>query len=130
MTVKIRGDVGAVKAATEAGAAAARRVGELISVHVIPRPHRELEAMLTPPTEPEPPVEPEPIPEQPAAPQSEPTEVPAEEQYTPEELAGMTVAKLRTVARNLNVDNMTRKEIRFASKEELLKGLGDFLSRN
>ena len=39
VTVMVRGDVGAVKAATDAGAAAARRVGELISVHVIPRPH-------------------------------------------------------------------------------------------
>jgi ethanolamine utilization protein EutM len=42
----VRGDVGAVKAATEAGAAAAKRVGELISVHVIPRPHSDVEAIL------------------------------------------------------------------------------------
>src|SRR6195256_5977881 len=41
VTVMVRGDVGAVKAATDAGAAAARRVGELVSVHVIPRPHVE-----------------------------------------------------------------------------------------
>jgi microcompartment protein CcmL/EutN len=46
VTVLIRGDVGAVKAATDAGAAAARRVGELISVHVIPRPHGEVERVL------------------------------------------------------------------------------------
>ena len=46
VTVLVRGDVGAVKAATDAGAAAARRVGELISVHVIPRPHIELERVL------------------------------------------------------------------------------------
>lgn len=46
ITIMIRGDVGAVKAALEAGAAAASRVGELISVHVIPRPHVELERML------------------------------------------------------------------------------------
>ena len=44
--VMVRGDVGAVKAATDAGAAAARRVGELISVHVIPRPHDEVEKAL------------------------------------------------------------------------------------
>ncbi len=44
--VTVRGDVGAVKAATDAGAAAARRVGELISVHVIPNPHPELERVL------------------------------------------------------------------------------------
>ena len=46
VTVLVRGDVGAVKAATDAGSAAARRVGELISVHVIPRPHAELEKFL------------------------------------------------------------------------------------
>src|SRR5947207_6528138 len=46
VTVMVRGDVGAVKAATDAGAAAAERVGELVSVHVIPRPHADLEIIL------------------------------------------------------------------------------------
>ena len=46
VTVMVRGDVGAVKAATDAGAAAAQRVGELVSVHVIPRPHGEVETIL------------------------------------------------------------------------------------
>ena len=46
VTVMVRGDVGAVKAATDAGAAAAGRVGELVSVHVIPRPHTEVEGIL------------------------------------------------------------------------------------
>ena len=46
VTVIVRGDVGAVKAATEAGAAAAARVGELLSVHVIPRPHTDVEQIL------------------------------------------------------------------------------------
>jgi microcompartment protein CcmL/EutN len=46
VTVMVRGDVGAVKAATDAGAAAASRVGELVSVHVIPRPHNEVEFIL------------------------------------------------------------------------------------
>jgi ethanolamine utilization protein EutM len=46
VTVMVRGDVGAVKAATDAGAGAAKRVGELISVHVIPRPHSEVESIL------------------------------------------------------------------------------------
>ncbi len=44
--VSVRGDVGAVKAATDAGAAAARRVGELIAVHVIPYPHEEVDKVL------------------------------------------------------------------------------------
>lgn len=46
VTVMVRGDVGAVKAATDAGAAAAQRVGELVSVHVIPRPHTDVEKIL------------------------------------------------------------------------------------
>jgi ethanolamine utilization protein EutM len=46
VTVMVRGDVGAVKAATDAGAAAAQRVGELVSVHVIPRPHGDVEVIL------------------------------------------------------------------------------------
>ncbi|RLP10935.1 BMC domain-containing protein [Propionibacterium australiense] len=46
VTVMVRGDVGAVKAATDAGAAAASRVGELVSVHVIPRPHSDVEMIL------------------------------------------------------------------------------------
>lgn len=46
VTVMVRGDVGAVKAATDAGAAAAARVGELVSVHVIPRPHTDVDRIL------------------------------------------------------------------------------------
>ncbi|MEE2710707.1 MAG: ethanolamine utilization microcompartment protein EutM [Gemmatimonadota bacterium] len=46
VTVMVRGDVGAVKAATDAGAAAAERVGEVVSVHVIPRPHSDVESIL------------------------------------------------------------------------------------
>lgn len=46
VTVMVRGDVGAVKAATDIGAAAAEKVGELISVHVIPKPHSEVESIL------------------------------------------------------------------------------------
>lgn len=46
VTVMVRGDVGAVKAATEAGSATAARLGELIAVHVIPRPHEDVEKIL------------------------------------------------------------------------------------
>ena len=46
VTVMVRGDVGAIKAAVDAGAAAAERVGELISIHVIPRPHSDVEMIL------------------------------------------------------------------------------------
>jgi microcompartment protein CcmL/EutN len=46
VTAMVRGDVGAVKAATDAGAAAAAKVGEVVSVHVIPRPHADVEKIL------------------------------------------------------------------------------------
>lgn len=46
VTVMVRGDVGAVKAATDAGAAAAEKVGQVVSVHVIPRPHTDVEKIL------------------------------------------------------------------------------------
>ena len=46
VTVMVRGDVGAVKASVEAGSAAAKQVGELVSAHVIPRPHDEVEDIL------------------------------------------------------------------------------------
>jgi ethanolamine utilization protein EutM len=46
VTVMVRGDVGAVKAATDAGAAAARAVGEVVSLHVIPRPHSDTEKII------------------------------------------------------------------------------------
>lgn len=49
VTVMVRGEVGAVKAATDAGGAAAAKVGELVSVHVIPRPHDETESILPTP---------------------------------------------------------------------------------
>jgi ethanolamine utilization protein EutM len=46
VTILLRGDVASVKSATDAGAAAARRVGELVAVHVIPRPHGDLETNM------------------------------------------------------------------------------------
>lgn len=51
VTILVRGDVGAVKAATDAGAVAAQNVGELVSVHVIPRPHSDVEKILPAPLE-------------------------------------------------------------------------------
>lgn len=53
VTVMVRGEVGAVKAAVDAGSTAAKRVGELVSVHVIPRPHKEVEQILPTPKSPE-----------------------------------------------------------------------------
>ena len=162
VTVMVRGDVGAVKAATDAGAAAAERVGELISVHVIPRPHGEVEEILgeLPPPDaapqPEPPVEepqpePEPEPEQPPQPIAPPEPpaavVPPEPEPQPEsqsgprqaapdggiptdeELEAMPVVQLRVLARSLNVEGMSRREIRDAKKEPLLAEIRACLAR-
>lgn len=164
VTVMVRGDVGAVKAATDAGAAAAERVGTLISVHVIPRPHGEVEEILDGPPEPqappaapvqpkpsqpkpEPPKPaPQPEPEEPRpAPQSKPEEPkpapqpkPAEpagvraadvEIPTVEELEAMPVVQLRVLARSLNVEGMSRREIRDAKKDQLLTEIRACLAR-
>lgn len=136
VTVMVRGDVGAVKAATDAGAAAAERVGQLISVHVIPRPHGEVEGILgeldpnpeqpgpVPPPDPEPEPEPEPESEPEAAPSEEATPV----SFSDEELESLPVVKLRAVARQIGLTSMTKKEIRFAKREELLTAIRAFLN--
>ncbi|MEG2096560.1 MAG: BMC domain-containing protein [Pseudoflavonifractor sp.] len=152
VTVMVRGDVGAVKAAVDAGAAAAERVGELVSAHVIPRPHGEVEEILdglpTPPSAPKdlpvpkadalpavkpepapkpvPVVKPEPVPEPEPEPEEEEVEIDLAS-LTPQVLDEMTVAKLRAVARQAGLDTMTRKEIRFAKKEDLVAALKKFL---
>ena len=143
VTVMVRGDVGAVKAATDAGAAAAQRVGDLISVHVIPRPADDVTRMLKGGKEPEEPTPPEP--EKPSEPEislepdtlSEPEEpeseaVKAEEgekapqDVTVEEMQTMGVDALRRLARALEIKNMTRAEIRFAKKQELIQKITEF----
>ena len=151
VTVMVRGDVGAVKAAVDAGAAAAERVGELVSVHVIPRPAGDLEPILggsgpeeaepspRPPVQasapaPAPAPEPEPEPvtseeaavEETAEPEEETGTADPDHLYTEEEMAGMTVAQLRTAARTIRIDNMTKKEIRFAKKDELVEAIRKF----
>lgn len=156
VTVMVCGDVGAVKAAVDAGAAAAERVGELLSVHVIPRPAADVESMLDP-RKPEPTAAKLPLSQQAPAEEEQsvdtavseklPTDAQElaemeseelEESEEPEEGAGeeetfhldlssltsddlrkMTVSKLRAVARKLET-GMSRKEIRFAKKEELI----------
>ena len=155
VTVMVEGDVGAVKASMDAAASAAQRVGEVISVHVIPRPHESVGEMIKPPLppapevakkpEPEPKSEPEPEPE--LEPESEPEpevpETPAAEvsdnavieepvkaeSYTEEMLEKMSVSKLRTIARELQIDNMTREQIRFGKKTELIQNILEFTGR-
>ena len=148
VTVMVEGDVGAVKAAS-----AAERVGEVISVHVIPRPHESVGEMLKPSTPPAPEkslesdLEPKPEPELKLEPEAETVPEVSEtpiaevsdnavieepvkaESYTEEMLEKMSVSKLRTIARELQVDNMTREQIRFGKKTELIQNILEFTGR-
>ena len=140
VTVLVEGDVGAVKAAMDASAAAAERVGTVISVHVIPRPADDVTRMLKGGKEPEEPTPPEL--EKPSEPEissepdtlSEPESeaVKAEEgekapqDVTVEEMQTMGVDALRRLARALEIKNMTRAEIRFAKKQELIQKITEF----
>ena len=140
VTVLVEGDVGAVKAAMDASAAAAERVGTVISVHVIPRPADDMTRRLKGGKEPEEPTPPEP--EKPSEPEissepdtlSEPESeaVKAEEgekapqDVTVEEMQTMGVDALRRLARALEIKNMTRAEIRFAKKQELIQKITEF----
>ena len=135
----------------DAATSAAQRVGEVISVHVIPRPHESVGEMIKPPLppapeeakkpepEPEPELEPEPksepepeVPETPAAEVSDNAviEEPVKaESYTEEVLEKMSVSRLRTIARELQIDNMTREQIRFGKKTELIQNILEFTGR-
>lgn len=134
VTVLVEGDVGAVKAAMDASAAAAERVGTVISVHVIPRPADDVTRMLKGGKEPEEPTPPEPEkPSEPEAPaEPEPEAAKAEEgekapqDVTVEEMQTMGVDALRRLARALEIKNMTRAEIRFAKKQELIQKITEF----
>ena len=118
----------------DASAAAAERVGTVISVHVIPRPADDVTRMLKGGKEPEEPTPPEP--EKPSEPDtlSEPESeaVKAEEgekapqDVTVEEMQTMGVDALRRLARALEIKNMTRAEIRFAKKQELIQKITEF----
>ena len=131
VTVLVEGDVGAVKAAMDASAAAAERVGTVISVHVIPRPADDVTRMLKGGKEPEEPTPPEPEkPSEPEAPESEAVKAEegekAPQDVTVEEMQTMGVDALRRLARALEIKNMTRAEIRFAKKQELIQKITEF----
>ena len=133
-TFFVEGDTGAVKAAVDAGAAAAERVSELKSVHVIPRPHPAVRQMLgnmVPPTAPnggapKAAAEEKPV----AAPAAAEVNKTAEPDLAPEEdaddledkaLEDMTVGDLRRKARSVEGFPLTKQEIKFAKKDELLE---------
>jgi energy-coupling factor transport system substrate-specific component len=128
VTVLITGEVGAVKAAMDASKTAAERLGKVISVHVIPRPSKEIEKII--------PLRPTGIESSPVISKTGTTqlnEISREqinrEQIKPDMLQGMTVEHLRSLARDLGITNMTRKQIRFASKHELIESISKFIEQ-
>ncbi len=132
-TVLIEGDVGAVKAAIDAAAAAAERVGKLISLHVIPRPDSSVRAMVDmaenlPAAAEAIKVSQKITAEAHAEPQSETpkkeideTGELSEDSFT--KLESLTVGELRTLARSRKDFSMTKEEIKFAKKDELVNAL-------
>lgn len=141
VTIQVLGDVGAVKAAVDAGAAAAARVGAVIAVHVIPRPHEEVADMLGF-GEPQAP-EPEPKPQASVAPAVEATEAAPSalgemeklRQLLPDlgelqaasNLEELPVVALRHVARGLPDIALSRSQIRDGNKERLLTAIRQVL---
>jgi len=143
VTVIVTGDVGAVKASVDAGAAAAGRVGQLISTHVIPRPARDVQQMLsaagvvlggpaqdgdeTPSAPVAPAAEATPVEaDEPAA--DEPQDEPAPRQaVTRAQLEAMPVAELRALARQTPGLGMSKPEIRAGRKTELVERLATLL---
>ena len=142
VTIEILGDVGAVKAAVDAGVAAASRVGEVISCHVIPRPHEEVADMQGFGRKPEPEPVPEPGPQAPAQEQAEGGAQEDDERCLAElrrllpemaeltrvtSLSGLSVANLRRVARALPTISLTRAQIRDGTKDQILKAIREAL---
>ena len=121
-TIFVRGDVGAVKAALDAGKAAAEQVGELVSVHIIPRPHEDLEPILPAMAAP-------PKPFLPWAPEGGAGTTPPSVAVTPRKADGsvdfdrMSVPELRRYARTLPDFPLKGREISTADRESLLRVL-------
>ena len=125
VTVQVVGDVAAVKSAVEAGAAAAQRVGQLISKHVIPRPSGEIEIILKQRALPISPRGDAPSGEDPGVPGEEQLDFVASEdddEYL-SQLDAMTVRQLRTLARNTDGLGIQGREITMANKEILVHEL-------
>ena len=157
VSVFVTGDVGAVKAAMDAAATAAERVGKVVSVHVIPRPANDIRAILSDPESERKPLL-EPVMHVEETTESETSDISSEEKPEPkeiteevtreepslmpaakpasqkpnrktltkEDLEGMTVVNLRTAARDIGITTMTKREIRDAKREELIKAIIEF----
>jgi ethanolamine utilization protein EutM len=121
VTVQVIGDVGSVKAAVEAGAAAAQRVGELLSSHVIPRPADEVEPILLQ-RRGVIPGSPEAVPHEAHEPlvSALPIPAPASDNDYLQQLHAMTVHQLRTIARGIKGLGIQGREISRANKQVLI----------
>lgn len=129
VTIKLKGDVAAVKAAVDAGAAAAQRVGELVSIHVIPRPDDEMEILIYPPVG-QVMVKPKrgrPPKSRSIEAQNESTPSPqvfSEDEHTyREQLEAMTVHELRRYARSVSGLSIYGRQISRANREQLIDEL-------
>ena len=127
VTVEVVGEVAAVKAAVEAGAAAAQRVGQLVSTHVIPRPSDEIEYILKQRTPASPPPESLTVEVQPDVPDGEEEEfdfvASNDDAEYRSQLDAMTVHQLRTLARNTDGLSIQGREISMANKDVLIHEL-------
>jgi microcompartment protein CcmL/EutN len=152
MTIKLRGDVAAVRAAVDAGAAAAQRVGELVSAHVIPRPDDETEILIYPPAsqtkEKQLPTQPKPqeskpkagrprkvvtqkveateentLSPSPAEASAPPMVMSDDEQTYRQQLIDMTVHELRRYARSVGGLSIFGREISRANRDQLIDEL-------
>ncbi len=104
ITVKVIGEVGAVKAAVDAGAAAVERIGELVAAHVIPRPHASTEEIVY----------------------DEVSLHPSSSPVTMEQISRMPVRQMRKVARDLKSFPIQGREISKANRDLLLAGFEEY----
>lgn len=142
VTVIITGDVGAVKAAIEASVSEAERVGKLISQHVIPRPVDSIDTLFGIKKEAQTNAKIEEVTNEvnPAKEEVDKVEVPVQEEkpaqpqkqnptITAKSMQEMTVEKLRQLARQLKITNLTRNEIKYANKGQLIQSISSFLEQ-
>lgn len=136
VTLTVTGEVSAVQAAMDAASTAAGRVGQVLSVHVIPRPAEEIEEILDEPKKPDtikkkPSAHPAAA-EKPTAAEKKPELPPQAEEVgalSMAELEAMPVVRLRAAARDMGLDTLSRREIRDAKRDELLRAIRKFRER-
>lgn len=119
VAIMVSGDVGATKAAIDAGAAAAARLGSVVSVHVIARPAAEIDKLIGANDAEAPNI----AGQLQGGEKTVPAAAPQPDNLTEGAVAKMTVEKLRSLARSLPLPNVTKQEIRFAKKKELVTAI-------